>query len=243
MSYVDVMPVPERVAASIDQLCIRVRQGRTPVYGTLLRENVLEAIGCSFPLFCECLQAEKREHLASTFMAMHAAQLPQFHHAATEFVRFAQSREDIPRHLLCLLEYEWALLAAEIDSSNVPAAPASDALIADGTRFAANPTLCVVTLPFDIRNADTQDIEAEQETTCVYAIYRTSQHHILTRELDRWDCLALDGIERCGRVVPSMLQPFPEGQSVERFTDWWLRGALESNLVHINEKSSRGAPT
>src|SRR5699024_6410993 len=102
---------PDRVAASIDQLCTRVRQGRSPVYGALLRENILEAIGCSFPLFCSRLHAEKKEHLASAFMATHAAQLPQFHHVATEFVRFVQGREDVPRNLLCLLEYEWALLA------------------------------------------------------------------------------------------------------------------------------------
>lgn len=153
---------PLSVQRQITDFCAKLRVGQAPVYSQLLAQNILGVIRHSFPAFSAHIATDDLERFVSEFMRLHPARLPQFHDIATEVVRFAQPLVWLPRPLLCLLEYEWALLATEIDP---------------------NPTPRVVALPFDIKDIDTTDFYEQRVVSHVYAIYRTYQHVVLTREL------------------------------------------------------------
>jgi hypothetical protein len=232
MSPHDASAVPESVVAQIDRLCEAARCGQAPVYARLLQENVVDALHCSFPRFCEALSESELRALACAFLARHRAQRPQFHHIATEFVQFAQGESTLAGRRLCLLEYEWAQLAAEIDPACVPATsrdpqPARRML-------ATNPTLRIVALPFDAEHADEVPADASEVPRHLYAIYRTSRHVVLTQALFKTDCLLLAGVVQSGRLDPSVLVAGPAGADADVVATQWLAQALDHDLIHIS---------
>ena len=232
MSPHDAEPVPARVAAQIDRLCEAARRGQSPLYARLLLENVADALHCSFPRFCAVVGERELQALACAFLARHRAQRPQFHHIATEFVQFAQGEPALAGHRLCLLEYEWAQLAAEIDPAHVP--PTSCDPQPARRTLAANPTLRIVALPFDAQCADDVTDEASETHHHLYAIYRTSRHVVLTQALSRTDCLLLAGIAQSGRLDPSVLVSGSAGADADAVATQWLAQALDHDLIHIS---------
>lgn len=227
---------PARVAAAIEAFCADIRRRGTSIYARLLRENVLDVLRCSFPRFSADLGAAL-EPLARGFLAAHAAERPQFHHIATEFVAYAQGLGDLPRRALCLLEYEWALLAAEIDAAQVPPAAAVDAAKAAKLPLATNPTLRVVALPFDVERTDAADAEGHVH---VYAIYRTRRHLVLVKRLGLIDRLLIDGIQRLGRLDAAAAQPWLQAQDGAGVAVRWLAQGLDDELIHLNAPNPEG---
>lgn len=234
MSPPELVRVPSNVAAQIDHLCASARRGDAPIYSALIRDNVLDVLTCSFPRFCHACGRDSTAALASAFVVQHPAHDPRFHHIATEFVRFAQQSAQLPSRLLCLLEYEWALLAAEIDPGHVPFTSAVAGRPAAELSLAANPTLRLVVLPVD---------EARFEATAVdvpgidhvYAIYRSSRHVVLVKKLYRTDCLMLADIHQAGHLDPFALASCFPGQDAGAIAAAWLTRALNHDLIHITD--------
>lgn len=130
----DEMHAPRGMIAEIVSLCEQARRG-SGLYGQLLRENVVDVLRCSFPLFGARLEPQWLEEAAGAFLAGHPASRPQFHQIATEFVEFAQQQLDLSPLLLALLEYEWVLLATEIDPARVvPSLAPEDASMTAASR-------------------------------------------------------------------------------------------------------------
>jgi hypothetical protein len=227
---------PARVAAAVEALCADVRRGGSSRYAGLLRDNVLDVLRCSFPRFSALVPQSRLERLAAGFMAGHRAGRPQFHHIATEFVAYAQGLDDLPTRWLCLLEYEWTLLAAEIDPGLVPGAATIDPAAAATRHLAANPTLRVVALPFDAERPDAPPGEGRPH---VYAVYRSSRHAVLVQRLGLADRLLLDGVQRLGRLDPAAIHAHFPGGDAGGTALRWLAQALGNELVHVDETPNK----
>lgn len=222
------MSAPPLLQAELAALCGAIRQGEG-CYGPLLRENVLDVLRCSFPLFSACVGELALQQLAGDFLADHPASRPQFHQLASELVLFAQRRAGLPRPQLCLLEYEWTLLAAEVDPAQVPPAPADLAMPDDGA-FAINPTLRLVALPFDVQDLAT--MASPSPHPFVYAIYRAADHRVLRQPLSALDGQLLEVIEGATAMTTSALRdlvpPSSHGDVLP-----WLQQGLSAGLIHF----------
>ena len=224
---------PIRMFEEIESFCKEVRSGVAPVYGHSLRENVIGVVKCSFPSFFQCMGTQSIERMVDRFMRDHQAERPHFHEIASEIVCFAQQCEAMPRPLLCLLEYEWALLAAEIDPRSVRSPDGTRLSVGDpfAEQLQVNPTLRVVAVPFDAHHFSQDDLGVQDAQQHVYGIYRTSHHVVMTQEFGFLDCLFIDAIQKRRRIVRDGLDgTFPDGDANEAATKW-LGRALKNELV------------
>jgi uncharacterized protein len=227
---------PPEMAAEIAGLCAQARQDASCLYGQLLRENVADVLSGSFPGFSGQLGPARLEALVSAFLVRHSATRPQFHHIATEFVEFAQQQLALPPSLMALLEYEWVLLAAEIDSARVtPSRVAAEDLAADA-RIAMNPTSRLVVLPFDAAREDGPGAPGDGEARCAHAVWRTAAHGVAVQPLTYQDCLLIDVIARGGDAIGlDALVASASGQfSEEEVRQWVARGA-DRDLLRLGD--------
>jgi hypothetical protein len=228
MAGIDPLP-PRRVVLEIERFCRAVRHGEGGVYSALLRENVLEVIRLSFPAFAARLGPVAVEEFASSFMREHGATLPRFHELATEVLIFAQDTEGMDETARCLLEYEWSLLAAEIDDRCVPPRSASPPSLNDpDTGYTLNPTLRIVALPFAIHAVDRERIAGEKH---VYGVYRSPEHVVISQAFDRLDAVLLGSMGHGTRPDVGVLQNFFPGESSADLATSWLNRSIENGLV------------
>jgi hypothetical protein len=226
------------MAAEIAGLCAQARQDATCLYGQLLRENVADVLSCSFPGFCKQLGPARLEAVVSAFLVRHSATRPQFHHIATEFVEFAQQQLALPPSLMALLEYEWLLLAAEIDPARVTASRVAAEDLATDAPIAMNPTSRLVVLPFDATREDGTDAlgdgDGDGEARCAHAVWRTATHGVAAQPLTYQDCLLIDVIVSGGDAIDlDALVASASGQfSEEEVRQWVARGA-SCDLLHL----------
>lgn len=210
------MSLPEPVApramvAEFNSFCMAARANGAGLYGQLLRENVADALRSSFPLFTDRMGSAALEAEIDAFLLRHSGTRPQFHHIATEFVLFSQRQGVAAPELTALLEYEWALLAAEIDPATVP----SPATTMDD--IALNPTTRLVLLRFD----PARPAAAGGGVDRPHAIFRTAEHQVLTLALTLPDCLVIEHVREV-EAVPSA----------------WLFDALAPYLSHFELQTS-----
>ncbi|MFC3672060.1 HvfC/BufC family peptide modification chaperone [Novosphingobium pokkalii] len=173
---------PRAMAMEFASFCRAARKNGSGIYGQLLRENVADALRASFPLFTGLIGSAALDAAIEAFIQRHPATRPQFHHIATEFLLFVQRQPVSPREQIALLEYEWALLAAEIDAASVP--PASTEM----ERLALNPTTRLVLLQFD----PAQPAAGGDGVDRPHAIFRNANHQVLTLPLTLPDCLLIE---------------------------------------------------
>lgn len=222
------MPLPEAtppaMAVELGAFCAQVRGDGTGFYGQLLRENVGDALRSSFPLFADRLGLTALDGAADAFVVEHPAVRPQFHGIATEFVAFAHTRLSLSPVLMALLEYEWMLLAAEIDPARVQAGGMADA------RVALNPTVRLVLLPFDL----TQDgwaLAQGDDAQRPYAIFRTPDHAVRTLPLTHQACLLVEQVRDAGAILPTTLARLTAAHVSERETLAWVTQEIASSLL------------
>ncbi|WCT77607.1 putative DNA-binding domain-containing protein [Novosphingobium humi] len=175
---------PPAMAMEFAGFCRAARTIGSGIYGQLLRENVADVLRASFPLFTGRIGSAALDAAIEAFIQRHPATRPQFHHIATEFLLFAQRQLVSPPQQIALLEYEWALLAAEIDAASVP--PAST----DVDRLSLNPTARLVLLQFDPARPEVAGDGVDRP----YAIFRTASHQVLTLPLTLPDCLLVEHV-------------------------------------------------
>ncbi|UTH73513.1 putative DNA-binding domain-containing protein [Chromobacterium sp. IIBBL 290-4] len=158
---------------------LRTRAAKPPspsveLYREFVCGNIEEALTQVFPLFCEQTGEDQLADMVDAFLAEHGAQSPAFHHIATEFLCFMQTRLPLP--LRQCLEYEWVLLRAEIDDADVR--PPSDSPLPGSAALALNPTLICIELQLSGIGLDG-----------AFAIYRDARHQVAQKplsQLDRW---------------------------------------------------------
>ncbi|OAN62264.1 HvfC/BufC family peptide modification chaperone [Sphingomonas sp. TDK1] len=185
---------PRAMVAEFNSFCMAARTDGSGLYGQLLRENVAEALRSSFPLFTDRVGSAALEAEIDAFLLRHSGTRPQFHHIATEFVLFSQRQGVAAPELTALLEYEWALLAAEIDPATVP----STATTVDD--IALNPTTRLVLLRFDpAQPASGGAVDRP------HAIFRTADHQVLTLALTLPDCLVIEHVREVEAVSSASL--------------------------------------
>lgn len=221
---------PPEMVAETARLCASARYYSDSLYGRLLRENALDAVGISFPLFCRHVGEPALEPLIDAFIADHHATRPQFHHIATEFVVFAQALATLAFPLACLLEYEWVQLAAEVDPAPVPISDAQADPLA--RPVALNPTAHILLLPFDATCLDEASALGDGEERLPHAVYRTADHAIVTRLLTRLDCMLIDAIRDADRIQPLELMIVAAPRFGAPLVHDWIARELESGLLH-----------
>jgi hypothetical protein len=227
---------PPGMAAEIAGLCAKARQDPTCLYVQLLRENVVDVLRHSFPGFSERRGPARLDEAASAFLAEHSATRPQFHHIATEFVEFAQQRLALSPSLMALLEYEWVLLATEIDPERVAASRLAAEDLAADVRIAMNPTSRLVVLPFDAARADGPDAVGEDEALCAHAVWRTAAHGVVAQPLTYQDGLLIDLIRGGGVIgLDALVASAASRFSEKEVRQWVARGADRDLLRRIDD--------
>ncbi|WP_313534771.1 putative DNA-binding domain-containing protein [Sphingomonas sp.] len=184
---------PRAMVAEFNSFCRAARANGSGLYGQLLRENVADALRASFPLFTDRIGSAALEAEIDAFLLRHQGTRPQFHHIATEFLLFFQRHGPATRERTALLEYEWALLAAEIDPAAVPLP------FTTMDDIALNPTTRLVLLRFD----PARPTAAGGGVDRPHAIFRTADHQVLTLALTLPDCLVIEHVREV-EAVPSV---------------------------------------
>ncbi|WP_421324497.1 putative DNA-binding domain-containing protein [Aeromonas veronii] len=108
---------PQRMQQQTAWLASRVRlpqDGIASHYARSVRANVESVLESAFPLTHAHWAPVDRWQLVEGFVIAHGAEAPEFHHIATEFVRYVQHRHsegslNWPRQRLALLELPFAI--------------------------------------------------------------------------------------------------------------------------------------
>lgn len=165
-------------------------------YHDLVKGNVSSVISQTFPLFSQYTSEPVLEVWCRDFLHNSQALEPEFHHIATEFVRFMQSgNHALEPKLIALLEYEWVIFNAEINTEVVLVTTVAGSDISSQSKLSncdieINPTLQLIEVPFNVSNNDIQFIN-EHESLVAYAVYRNSSHQVLSQPLNIIDRLLL----------------------------------------------------
>ena len=117
-------PKPDKVVAR-----------RMRVYTEIVFNNLFGAVSACFPVAQKVLGKRAWAQLVRAFFAGHAATTPLFREIPREFLRYLESRDDLPPYLYPLAHYEWIELA--IASADVEADMAQ--IDADGDLLAGTP--------------------------------------------------------------------------------------------------------
>lgn len=182
---------PQRMQQQTAWLASRVRlpqDGIASQYARSVRANVESVLESTFPLTHGHWEQVDRWQLVEGFVAHHCADAPEFHHIATEFVRYVQYHHgegslNWPKQRLALLEYEWACLCVEIDEGVVPPAVPGEEVTAESS-LRLNPTLQLLELPFVIRRSG---VVPTRQGNRFYGLFRSPDHQVVTQRLREWD--------------------------------------------------------
>lgn len=182
---------PQRMQQQTAWLASRVRLPQDDIashYARSVRANVASVLESAFPLTHGHWASVDRWQLVEGFVIARGAEAPEFHHIATEFVRYVQHRHsegslNWPRQRLALLEYEWACLCVEIDEGVVPQVMPGEEVTAESP-LVLNPTLQLLELPFAIRRSG---VVPTRQGNHFYGLFRSPDHQVVTQRLREWD--------------------------------------------------------
>ncbi|HGY1007844.1 TPA: putative DNA-binding domain-containing protein [Aeromonas salmonicida] len=211
---------PQRMQQQTAWLASRVRlpqDGIASQYARSVRANVESVLESAFPLTHGHWAPVDRGQLVEGFVAHHGADAPEFHHIATEFVRYVQHRHgegslNWPRQRLALLEYECACLCVEIDQGVVPQVVPAE------SSFALNPTLKLLELPFAIRRSG---VVPTRQSSHFYALFRSPDHQVVTQRLREWDVALIQLLQQQpGMSRAAFQQQVQQVRSDFDLTEW-----------------------
>jgi hypothetical protein len=161
----------------------------------LIRINAISAVSATFPRFAahrgESNLADDIDAFVSTFGAIE----PQFMHLASEFVRFVHDRNyDTVSQVL--VEYEWVLFAVEIAEEKVIAFDPHHNC-RSFQEIQLNPTTRLIASPFVLSatNEEAESMVLEDHSPFVYAVFRTSDHRVMTVPLNAMDIEILQAVQ------------------------------------------------
>ncbi|MGV3346498.1 putative DNA-binding domain-containing protein [Enterobacteriaceae bacterium LUAb1] len=203
-------------------------------YRNLIRNNIDEVFSCAFPLACRQLTLPQKRSLISRFLTAHRAEEPEYHHIATELLRFIQQLPDIPSVLVAVMEYEWVLFCVEISAEKVSLPPA-DKLTHSKKALSVtlNPTLVAIELPFNLDNAEENIIS---DGNYAYAVYRKFNYDICYKALTLVDQYLIQTLNNQRMIPISALRETCASQLADNVLDEWLLHSATSELIDILEK-------
>ncbi|PTS74887.1 DUF2063 domain-containing protein [Aeromonas sp. HMWF036] len=201
---------PQRMQQQTTWLASRVRlphAGIASHYARSVRANVESVLESAFPLTHAHWAQVDRWQLVEGFVIAHGAEAPEFHHIATEFVRYVQHRHsegslNWPRQRLALLEYEWACLCVEIDQGVVPQVLPGVEVTAESP-FVLNPTLQLLELPFAIRRSG---VLPTRQGNHFYGLFRSPDHRVVTQRLREWDVALIQLLQQQPGITQTAFQ-------------------------------------
>ncbi|MGR5065195.1 HvfC/BufC family peptide modification chaperone [Photobacterium sp. DNB22_13_2] len=236
---------PNNMKALMQIFADGVRQISTPdvksisQYHDLIKSNISSVISQTFPLFSKYASETELKVWCRDFLLNSHALEPEFHHIATEFVRFMQSgNHTLTPHLIALLEYEWVIFNAEINTEVVPVTKLAVSNITSETMLSncdieINPTLQLIEVPFLVANNDIKFIN-EHELLVAYAVYRNSSHQVLSQPLNMIDRLILAALCQHQRLSFDYLcSELSINISTEQIINW-IQHFHQTELIRAN---------
>lgn len=201
---------PQRMQQQTAWLASRVRlpqDGIASQYARSVRANVESVLESAFSLTHGHWAPVDRWQLVEGFVAHHGADAPEFHHIATEFVRYVQHRHgegslNWPKQRLALLEYEWACLCVEIDEGVVPQVVWGEEVTAESS-FVLNPTLQLLALPFAISRSG---VVPTRQGNHFYGLFRSPDHQVVTQRLREWDVALIQLLQQQPGIARAAFQ-------------------------------------
>lgn len=154
-------------------------------YRSFLRGNIIGVIEKTFPIFSAQVGKERVCYLVDEFLATYGAEEAEFHHIATEFVKFLRSTEHLETEKLQLVEYEWVLFYVEIDPAEVSTMDITVIYSNESHRAYCNPTLKCIRLNAAITEHELA--EDEQKEYCSYGIFRNKDNEVMKKRLTSFD--------------------------------------------------------
>ncbi|HEH9399457.1 TPA: putative DNA-binding domain-containing protein [Aeromonas sobria] len=201
---------PQRMQQQTAWLASRVRlpqDGIASHYARSVRANVASVLESAFVLTHGHWAPVDRWQLVEGFVIAHGADAPEFHHIATEFVRYVQHRHgegtlNWPKQRLALLEYEWACLCVEIDQGVVPPVVPGEEVTAESP-LGLNPTLQLLELPFAIRRSG---VLPTRQGNHFYGLFRSPDHQVVTQRLREWDVALIQLLQQQPGITRAAFQ-------------------------------------
>jgi hypothetical protein len=231
--------VPLRLVQNTERLCQIIRQRGIDdctegigCYRNIVRANLSEVLKCTFPLFINELGKEGQAHFVEGFLNKHQATEPEYHHIATEWVRFVQEQPGLTSKQLALMEFEWVLFSVEIADEKVQAPP--DVVVLkniniDDCVIRLNPTVVAIELPFILDEPNNDELTGSKS---IYVVYRDDVHHVCYKRLTLFErCLinTLDGNE--AKPVSEIKQTISEHLTSQVLNEWILHHLSSGLLV------------
>jgi len=212
-------------------------------YHEFVRDNVRSVITHTFPMFSQQLPKQTIDHWVNEFLLQSQAIEPEFHHIATEFVRFLQTHSNaLPAKVVSVLEYEWVLFNAEINPEIVtlpikhqPETVTFESL--SRCTLQLNPTLQLIEVPFHVENNAIQFID-ENEPSQAYAVYRNTRHQVLSQPLGMRDRIVLDPLCQHGAITFEALADAVSTYMPTRDVSAWVLHFNHTNLIWIDKVSN-----
>ena len=223
------------------ELCKEIRSGnRRTLYGELITDSIVSAVHACFPLLSRDAGDSQIHSWATEFICNHRCAEPQFFKIATEFVRFANESLGLTRLHRSLMEYEWLLLAVEIDNVFAPASESEISMreLWRGEAFLqVNPTLSEIGLPFDVSDITEASAICETDATHGYAVYRSSKHRVYTQRLTDFDRLLLASIRETQTITREAIARHIHHEAPDFFAERWLSHFCKTDAVIFSRKS------
>ncbi|MFB9217341.1 HvfC/BufC family peptide modification chaperone [Vibrio sinaloensis] len=199
-------------------------------YSQFIRNNVINVLNYSFPMFCKQLSDEALKQLVDDFVVVHYAAEPEFHHIATEFVKYIQIRTtsilsdgSLTSDLVSLLEFEWYAFFVEIDpmpSVNNEYAFSAMAQDMTGFRVSTNKTMKLINVPF-IVHKNSVTFLTDRRFPVYYALYRDEKHEVVSLKLREIDVAIIQMITlKSHQSVSDIQRQVAQQVAGFNFTDW-----------------------
>ena len=207
-------------------------------YHDFIWGNVHSVINQTFPMFSQQLQEDELNNLVTAFVEHSHAIEPEFHHIATEFVRFIQSgHPTLTAELKTLLEYEWVIFNTEINTEEVKANKVniSGKLLLAEYKILLNPTVTFIQVPFSINDNEVTFHKGNEERQA-YAIYRNMKHQVLSQSLGYYDRYILEVVSNQSSIAVDDLFAQVMPQLSENYIHAWIKHYYQTGLVVLSQR-------
>lgn len=203
-------------------------------YQKFVRAHLVEVIEQTFPNFNQLLTPAEKNRYVNAFVLTHRAIEAEFHHLATEFVRFMQQQAGSQANLLSLLEYEWVLFAVSImpdkvESPQLLSITAANLSNHKNLCIRLNSTVYCLELPFAIEAMPSVNLSAQGKF--FYAIFRDARHQVMFKPLNAPERYLIELLlqEHSG-ISYATLQQRVSATVSSTYLSTWL---LETYLIHL----------
>lgn len=231
--------IPDSMLEEIELFTAMVRsqsgQDSAYRYSEFICENVFSVIENSFPLFFSTQNEDYIRKLSQEFVHFHHAVEPEFHHIATEFVRFSQQKLNLTVEIRKLIEYEWTIFSTEIDVMQMGNHGDLWDVVedqSDDITVRLNSLIELIEVPFLVSD-DSVRFLSEGDPLTLYCIYRTQDHQVVSQQLRPIDVAIIQLISESSNLTLTQIEQNIHTQLVDfDFIDW-IQCFNESQLINI----------